>query len=399
MTTPTFDPNRPLPDMPDPWAGTSVPAARSGPPYAMTEMIAAEPALAERMLAALGRQGGGASTLAGAIRDAAVAREPIVVVGCGTSEHGALGFAEIVRDAMRAARLPGPGPVATQAFEAALDPQEHGLCVGISHEGGTAATIRAMEAARDAGARVALVTVTERSPAAAIAEVVVATRELDQSWCHTIGYLAPLLAGTAVGAALRGEDPGSARIRGLLASGLAPAATSAAEAAAGVLAGAEHIIVVGSGADRIAGRELTLKIEEAAWIPTAYRDLETFLHGHLPATGESTGLVLLLTDRSGAAQRGDRARQLLAAARAVGVRSAAIVSAPVAGRIAAELTPAGRIVVAADAGLPGPVESLFATATPLQTLTERIARARGTNPDPIRRDDPRYAAASAAAES
>src|SRR2546422_38513 len=76
MTTPTFDPDRPLPDMPDPWAGTSVPAARSGPPYAMTEMIAAEPALAERVLAALGRQGGGASTLAGAIRDAAVAREP-----------------------------------------------------------------------------------------------------------------------------------------------------------------------------------------------------------------------------------------------------------------------------------------------------------------------------------
>ena len=68
MTTPIFDPDRPLPDMPDPWAGTSVPAARSGPPYAMTEMIAAEPALAERMLAALGRQGGGASTLAGAAK-------------------------------------------------------------------------------------------------------------------------------------------------------------------------------------------------------------------------------------------------------------------------------------------------------------------------------------------
>src|SRR5437867_1769851 len=268
MSTPAFDPDRPLPDMPDPWVGTSVPAARSGPPYAMTEMIAAEPALAERVLAALGRQDGGASTLAGAIRDAAVAREPIVAVGCGTSEHGAMGFAEIVRDAMRAARLPGPGPVAAQALDAALDPQEGGLCIGISHEGGTAATIRAMEAARDAGARVALVTVTERSPAGAIAEVVLATRELDQSWCHTIGYLAPLLAGTAVAAALRGEDVGAARIRGLLAAGIEPAATSAAEATAGVLVGTEHIIVVGSGADRIAGRELTLKIEEAAWIPS-----------------------------------------------------------------------------------------------------------------------------------
>ena len=38
------------------------------------------------------------------------------------------------------------------------------------------------------------------------------------------------------------------------------------------------------------------------------------------------------------------------------------------------------------------------SATPLQLLTERLARARGTNPDPIRRDDPVYVAASEAAE-
>ena len=62
------------------------------------------------------------------------------------------------------------------------------------------------------------------------------------------------------------------------------------------LAALDHLIVIASGADRVAGRELTLKIEEAAWIPTAYRDLETFLHGHLPATDERTGLVLVLTE-------------------------------------------------------------------------------------------------------
>jgi hypothetical protein len=41
---------------------------------------------------------------------------------------------------------------------------------------------------------------------------------------------------------------------------------------------------------------------------------------------------------------------------------------------------------------------LLGTATALQLLTERIARARGTNPDAIRRDDPLYLAASDAAE-
>jgi len=44
------------------------------------------------------------------------------------------------------------------------------------------------------------------------------------------------------------------------------------------------------------------------------------------------------------------------------------------------------------------VAALIGSATPLQLLTERIARARGTNPDPIRRDDSRYAEAAAAAE-
>ena len=62
------------------------------------------------------------------------------------------------------------------------------------------------------------------------------------------------------------------------------------------------------------------------------------------------------------------------------------------------LTPAGRLVVPEAPGLPAPVAALIGSATPLQLLTERLARARGTNPDPIRRDDPVYVAASEAAD-
>ena len=40
------------------------------------------------------------------------------------------------------------------------------------------------------------------------------------------------------------------------------------------------------------------------------------------------------------------------------------------------------------------VAALIGTATPLQLLTERLARARGTNPDLMRRDDPVYHAAA-----
>jgi hypothetical protein len=55
-------------------------------------------------------------------------------------------------------------------------------------------------------------------------------------------------------------------------------------------------------------------------------------------------------------------------------------------------------VVPEAPGLPGPVAALIGTTTPLQLLTERLARARGTNPDLIRRDDPVYLAAAEAAD-
>jgi glucosamine--fructose-6-phosphate aminotransferase (isomerizing) len=396
MTTTDFDPEAPLPGPPDPWESTSTPGPRTGPPYHMTEMIAAEPALAERTLGRLANADSGAARLAAAIREEARFGDPIVVTGCGTSEHGALGVAEILAEAMREAGVTGPRPVAAQAFELALDPPASGLVIGISHEGGTAATNRALEASRASGARTAIVTVSDRSPGAAIADVVVTTEELDQGWCHTVGYVAPLLAATAVGAALRGEAADASAIRRLMAAGAAD--TASAEAMAATLADARHIIVIASGVDRTAGRELTLKIEEAAWIPTAYRDLETFLHGHLPATDDGTGLVLILTDRNGREERTARARQALAAAGFVGVRCAAILSADVSAALDPSLTVAGRLVVPETPDLPAAVAGLLGSATALQLLTERIARAHGTNPDPIRRDDPRYVEASALAD-
>lgn len=391
-----FDPEAPLPGPPEPWDSTHQPVARGGPPYHMTDMIAAEPALAERLLGRLADPASGAWRLADAIREAARAGEPIVVTGCGTSEHGALGVAEIIADALVGAGGAGPRPVAAQAFELALDPPSRGLVIGISHEGGTAATNNALSAAHVGGARTALVTVSDRSPGAVLADIVVTTDELDQSWCHTVGYVSPLLVATAVGAALRGVPVDAAEVRRLMADGARD--TAAAEAMAATLADARHLIVIASGADRTAGRELTLKIEEAAWIPTAYRDLETFLHGHLPATGETTGLVLVLAEPRGRADRVARACQALAAAGAVGVRCGAIVTSDAGDAIEASLTRGGRLVVPDTRALPASVAALLGTATPLQLLTERIARARGTDPDPIRRDDPRYLAASAKAE-
>jgi fructoselysine-6-P-deglycase FrlB-like protein len=363
----------------------------------MTEMIAAEPALARRILERVASPGGGATELAEAIRSTLSSGAPVILTGCGTSEHGALAAAQILRAAAETAGLPGISVTSEQAFELTLAAPARGLVIGISHEGATSATNAAITAARDAGCETAVITVSRRSPAGQLAGIAVETGELDQGWCHTVGYLSPIVAAAAVGASLSRRSLDVRGISALLAAGATDEA--GAEAIAEILAGAEHLLVIASGADRPAGRELVLKVEEASWLPSAFRDLETFLHGHLPATGAATGLVLILTDREGRAERTARARQALAAARVIGLRAAAIVSADVDGALDPGLTPAGRLVVPEAPGLPSPVAALIGSATPLQLLTERIAHARGTNPDPIRRDDPLYLAASEAADA
>lgn len=426
-TPPPFDPSvtrHPDPEAvlcgpPEPWDFLPAPLTRDGPPWWMTEMIAAEPALAGRVLRRLGvlRRSSGApgvpprleapgrdtpaGRLAAAIRSALERGEPVVVTGCGTSEHGAQAFAAIVGEAAARGGIRGAGQpgsvVAAQAFEAALAPQRGGLVVGISHEGGTGATIAALDAAAASGARTAAVTVSAASPIGR-AGIVLATGEIDRSWCHTIGYVSPILAAVAVGAALTGEpgDAEPADIRALLEAGVARA--DAAEAIAGGLADRREVIVVASGADRPAGRELALKIEEATWLPTTMRELETFLHGHLPSVDEGTGIVLVLTDRDGRTARSARAQQAMAAAARVGARAGGILAEGLDGEWPAFLLPAGRVLVPEAPGLPAPVAALAGTATPLQTLTERLARARGTNPDPIRRDHLAWREAAALAE-
>ena len=101
--------------------------------------------------------------------------------------------------------------------------------------------------------------------------------------------------------------------------------------------------MVASGSDRPAGRELVLKTEEGTWIPSAYRDLETFLHGHLPSVDASTALVLILTERERRAERAKRAADLLRAAQVLDVRAAAILAEPLDAELTRDLTPAGRL--------------------------------------------------------
>ena len=195
----------------------------------------------------------------------------------------------------------------------------------------TTATNAALAAARAAGSQTALLTVSRRSPGAALADLVVETHELDQGWCHTVGYTSPMLAAAAVGAHLSGRPLDGDEVAQILAGGSSD--ETGAERIAGRFADAAHLIVIASGADRPSGRELTLKVEEASWLPSAFRDLETFLHGHLPGDRRRDG-PRADPGRSRPAGPSALARAVGALARGracVGIRAAAILAADLDG--------------------------------------------------------------------
>jgi fructoselysine-6-P-deglycase FrlB-like protein len=368
-------------------AGEAFPERRTGPPWVMSDMILAERTLPRPILAqpAAGR-------LANAVAETLGRGEPVVVTGCGTSEHAARAVAALLA---RALEQPGVGALsARQAFEASLAPARGGLCIAISHEGESGATLAALEAARGAGATTALITAAPDSEAAARAELVYPTPLRDASWCHTVGYLSPVLAGAATAAALRGRPllpDAVAAFIGACDEALAPLETLAA-----TLASHDRLLVVGSGLDAISAAEQALKIEEGAWTPAEWLELETLLHGHLPAADAGTGVVAFLLDPHARPQRAARSADALRALAELGLGVLLISDAakpPASGD--GEVT----LVALPSAGFDGSLAALLAGALALQRLTLALALQRGTNPDLLRRDDARYRAAARAASA
>jgi glutamine---fructose-6-phosphate transaminase (isomerizing) len=221
---------------------------------------------------------------------------------------------------------------------------------------------------------------------------VLQTGEQDQSWCHTVGYLSPVVVAALLAAAIVGGSLDAGALRALL-----EMATDEghAEDAANALAACERLIVAGTCIDYVSARELALKIEEGSGLPATAVHTETLRHGHLAAANPQTGLVLILTDADpeGEPVR-ERAIGALRSARILGMPTVAVLGARLGPDVPLALTSAGRLT-APEANRIRPVAGAILGATiPLQLLAERLARARGRNPDPIGRDDPRQAEAA-----
>jgi glutamine---fructose-6-phosphate transaminase (isomerizing) len=321
-----------------------VPELRDGPPWIMEEMVAAQPALARELLDSPPAAVAG---LAAAVRDAS---GPVTVVGCGTSEHGAMAVAAQLDRALGGGWP--PRVTSRQSLDAAERPQRGGVCIGISHDGGTRATPLALEAAASGGATTALVTAVQDAPV----DHVLTTPVHDDSWCHTVAYVSAILVGAALARELRIEGVSGAGAAALLE---APAEVSLPDAA--------RVIVAGAGLDLITARELALKIAEGARIPTAAYQLETLLHGHLAGEDSSTAAVVVQTE-PGAGRVARRAGLASAALAEIGMPVLEIGPPP-----ATDLDPA--------------LARLLWGGISLQRLTLALAAARGVNPDLIRREE------------
>lgn len=247
--------------------------------------------------------------------------------------------------------------------------------------------MRALSAARDAGARTALITVTSNTPADQLADVVLATPLRDRSYCHTVGYTSPMLAACYLASLWRGEEFPAAGLAGYLRTLLAlrPLAVKIG----GELARAQRLIASGSLIDDPTARELALKVAEGAWVPTTMLGLEDTLHGHLVGHDANSALVAIVTGGPNSERAAQGAHELLASAHRIGLRTAAIVGANAEGAIRNQDVSAGKLVIP-EAGFSETVTSLLGGAFALQLLTVGVVHARGTNPDFLRREQTPY---------
>jgi glucosamine--fructose-6-phosphate aminotransferase (isomerizing) len=194
----------------------------------------------------------------------------VLFTGCGTSYHAALAC----------------GP-AVQALEIVLgNAPPADVLVALSHEGETSLTREAVEGFEG---EKWLITGTPDGPIArAVDHVVVATPEVEKSYCHTVSYTCAIAAGRA----LQGEDL----------SGLAEAVERELSVEPLGATYHERFVVAGAGRDVATVLEAVLKLREGAHVAAEAHHTEQLLHGHLAAI-DSTVRLFLLEGEGRAAER------------------------------------------------------------------------------------------------
>jgi glutamine---fructose-6-phosphate transaminase (isomerizing) len=264
-------------------------------------------------------------------------RSLVVVTGCGSSFHAAYTVPRVEH------RLDGgyAGTRVEHALECVMRPPRADLLVLVSHEGATRLTL---EAARASEGRKWLVTGKAEGPIAELCEeVIVATPEVEKSYCHTASYTCAV----AALAALVGEDISS----------LPDAVAEVLEAEHEPVSMHERWLVAGAGRDWATAQEAVLKLREGAHVAAEAHHTEQLLHGHLAAVDETVRCFVL----EGEGRAAERAHGLVGALRELGCDTTLV-----------------------------PTRHPVVDIVRFQLLAVDLAEARGVDPDVIRLDDPRW---------
>ena len=202
----------------------------------------------------------------------------VLFTGCGTSFHAAL----------------ASGPAAP-ALEIVLgNAPEADVLVALSHEGGTRLTL---EAIRGFEGETWLITgAADSAIAKEVDHVVVATPEIEESYCHTASYT----CGVAAGRALQGEDVSSL------------ATDVSRELDREVFGASEHdrFVVAGAGRNQATALEAVLKLREGAHVAAEAHHTEQLLHGHLAAVDPDVRCFILEGEGRAAERAVDAMRAL-----------------------------------------------------------------------------------------
>ncbi|MDQ4128850.1 MAG: SIS domain-containing protein [Actinomycetota bacterium] len=338
-------------------------------PYHMYDAILAQPEAFARAV------GGNEEAMDEFASEVAGCRR-LYLIGLGTSHHAAQ-----VGEHLMLAYGGGLDARALDSFDFALyGPRlsSEDCVVAASHRGSKRYTARALERAREAGCRTALITGEGGSGSA---DVIFETVAQEESSAHTVSYTSALAVLALLAGGIGRHRTGAETLPvGLLREEI-PAALRASlgleertEALAHEHVRRRRIWLLGGGPGAVTAREVALKIKETSYLQAEGVPTETMLHGPFQCV-EAEDLFVLVAP-SGAA----RARTLEVAELAEEVGASYVIVGDDPG---AEL---------AVPGVPEPLSAL-SCLVPLQLFAYHLALERGTNPDSFRAEDPRFARA------
>ncbi len=316
------------------------------------------PAAAARAIAA-----NGATCRALAAR--LVAKPPRFVVTCarGSSDSAAT-YANYLIELALGIVVASVGPSVSSIYGARLDMRD-ALFIAISQSGRSPDLLALAETARRDGALTVAIVNDETSPLAGAVEIVLAVQAgREQSVAATKSYLASLAAILQLVAAWR-DDAALVRAVAELPEALEHAAAADWQAALPLLAGAEHLYVVGRGVGYAAAQEAALKLKETCGLHAEAISAAELMHGPLALAGPVFPVFAIGQDDAAL----PALRDLIATVAAQG--APVVTAAPVSG------WPGLTLPVARQHPFVQPI----ATIQSFYVLAEAAARARERDPD------------------